>query len=162
MRFFTGQPAAWQKGMPQSMQRAACSLSTLSTSGRSISYQSLIRSRNRTVGDFRRAVNCLKPVGLPMYRNTSSVVAACLALDLLALAEAVQGLAVVDRHDLDEAARHLPPAIEDHLGLQAAGPAEMAADEVLQQSRSSSRCTGSRSTMSRLQSVSNNWCSSST
>ena len=28
MRFFTGQPAAWQKGMPQSMQRAACSLST--------------------------------------------------------------------------------------------------------------------------------------
>ena len=63
MRFFTGQPVPWQKGIPQSMQRAACSFKDFSTRGKSISYQSCIRSATGRWPTSTRG-NSRKPVDL--------------------------------------------------------------------------------------------------
>ena len=46
---------------------------------------------------------------------------------------ALHGFAIVDGHDLDEPARHFPPVLQDVLGLAAAGPLVMPADQVAEQ-----------------------------
>src|SRR5271170_4345330 len=60
----SGQPL-WQKGIPQSMQRAPCSRSFSSGNFRSYSCQSLMRSRTGRRGVVSRAIS-MKPVILPI------------------------------------------------------------------------------------------------
>src|SRR5512137_2954669 len=79
MRLWMGQPEAmplsrvpvWQKGTPQSMQRAACSRSLPCSRWRWNSFQSRMRSRaKRYWGSSRRY--SMKPVGLPIiYLSTA-------------------------------------------------------------------------------------------
>src|SRR5207245_1159304 len=73
IRLWMGQPEAiplrsvpvWQKGMPQSMQRAPCSRSFFSSMCRWNSFQSRIRSiAGRSSGNSRKY--SIKPVGFPI------------------------------------------------------------------------------------------------
>ncbi len=52
----------WQKGVPQSMQRAACCGSVLASKAGCASFQSLTRSRGGRAGRSSRS-NSMNPVG---------------------------------------------------------------------------------------------------
>src|SRR5258707_13362482 len=66
MRLSIGQPdSLWQKGTPQSMQRAPCVRSSTSAGGVKISRKSCTRSSGSRYGTAWRS-NSLKPVGLPI------------------------------------------------------------------------------------------------
>ena len=70
----------WQKGMPQSMQRAAWSLSPASGYGRYTSRQSCRRSATARVGGFFRAIS-RNPVTLPTDADSAQLEKRRLAAD---------------------------------------------------------------------------------
>src|SRR2546421_1053112 len=127
----SGQPW-WQNGMPQSMQRAACFLSSSEGKGRETSFQSRSRSATGRVGHFLRPIS-RKPVTLP----TGLPAGAPDQLGERGLAPlglgpglGQQHALVVLRHDAHEA-RLLPaPVVEDPCGIGRARVLDVAADQV--------------------------------
>src|SRR5436309_2377091 len=118
MMFPSGQPL-WQKGMPQSMQRAPWRLRTSSGVRSSNSRQCFSRSGTGCLWTFSRS-NSRKPVILPMLRAHASCPLlgsdrreACgVGVEVL-LGE---HLPVLDRHDPDEVRDRLLPAREEPPG----------------------------------------------
>src|SRR5438309_5882888 len=107
MMFPSGQPL-WQKGMPQSMQRAPWRLSTSSGVRSSNSRQCFSRSGTGCLWTFSRS-NSRKPVILPMSDRRE----ACgVGVEVL-LGE---HLPVLDRHDPDEMRDRLLPARQEPPG----------------------------------------------
>src|SRR5439155_14636496 len=107
MMFPSGQPL-WQKGMPQSMQRAPWRLRTSSGVRSSNSRQCFSRSGTGCLWTFSRS-NSRKPVILPMSDRRE----ACgVGIEVL-LGE---HLPVLDRHDSDEMRDRLLPAREEPPG----------------------------------------------
>src|SRR4029453_6845603 len=128
MMFPSGQPL-WQKGMPQSMQRAAWARSSSSGNLPSSSRQSRRRSSTGRRAGTRRS-NSMKPVILP-------TVAALLESDARQLRRVAvqmlsrQNLPVLGRHHLPEVPGSLLPAREDAPGDGALGQIEMTPDELV-------------------------------
>src|SRR3954463_319215 len=98
IRLSIGQPLLlWQKGTPQSMHRAPCRRRCSSGGCVKISPKSPVRSSGSRYGTARRG-NSLKPVGLPMARNSMHA-----RLNLLVvLGPIAEDALVVGRHHLDE------------------------------------------------------------
>src|SRR5438093_317738 len=127
MMFPSGQPW-WQNGMPQSIHRAACFLSSSWGKGRWTSFQSRIRSSTGRVGHFLRLIS-RKPVTLPTRRPDE------LGKRRLAplgprprLGE--EDASIVLRHHLDESGLEPDPVVEDAHGVGRARRGDVAPDQV--------------------------------
>src|SRR6516225_986561 len=116
MRFPRGHPS-WQKGTPQSMQRAPWRRRASVAHGSMTWRQSWRRSATGRYGCLPR-LNSTKPVTFPTALPVRPFHDRALPRDSLRLGplHGVEGTLVVARHDLDEAPLSRVPLLEEALG----------------------------------------------